>query len=275
MGAMTNDQIQAAATSGSQKPGELACTDCHMPTLTFERSFEQAKYDHFVSGIGLDFELFANHPEADYQAIRAARANAVEFLEGKLNLKGLVGEKRVYEIADETAQILRSGGALSMAIEAHRSDSGRLKIEVTSANTRAGHPFPIGPFDLNEVWQEVEVIDATGNRLFHVGGLDERKRVDPTANRLGADELDRDGHHIKHHRIWDIAAVTNRRQIPQGGSVQHRYEVDLPEEVSTPLQLVARWRYRRVNPDFSDWVYGEGVKTFPAHEIAVTRSELQ
>ena len=120
----------------------------------------------------------------------------------------------------------------------------------------------------------VEVRDAQGERVFHVGGLSEDLRVDPDAHRLGADELDRDGHHIKHHRIWDIAAVTNWRQIPQGGSLTHDYEVPLPSTVKRPLKISARWRYRRVNPEFSDWVYGAGVKTFPAHEIALVEGSV-
>ena len=275
MGALTKDTNQTAYDVMNLQPGVLACTDCHMPTLTFGRSFEQAKYDHYLSGMGLDLALIANHPEADTEALAAGRENTAAFLQGTLNLEGLIGETRVYEIADETAQILQAGGAVAMDLQTQRVAEGPLSLDVETINSRAGHPFPIGPFDLNEVWQEVRVVDAKGTTIFHVGGLGEDLRVDPEAHTLGAEELDRDGLPIVHHRIWDIAAVTERHQIPQGGSVDHHYDVPVPAGSTGPFEVTVSWNYRRVNPDFSDWVYGPGVKPFPVHQVAVAKTEVQ
>ncbi|MEE2829892.1 MAG: hypothetical protein VX498_11945, partial [Myxococcota bacterium] len=149
-----------------------------------------------------------------------------------------------------------------------------LEVDVETSNHRSGHPFPIGPFDLNEVWQEVEVRDGRGELVMHVGKLGEDLRVDPEAHQLGAEELDRDGVPITHHRIWDIAAVVEREQIPQGGSVSHRYEVPVPEGASGPFEVQVAWNYRRVNQDFADWVYGVNGKTFPVHRIASASTEI-
>lgn len=267
MGARTNDTIQTAYDSKDMKLGVLTCTDCHMPTLTVDRDFEQAKYDHFMSGMGLDLPLFARHPNANPDALRAAQQNTAKFLAGELDLGGLTGEKRVYEIAEETVAILKAGGAVAMVMRSERPSPAVLRIEIDTINSRGGHPFPIGPFDLNEVWQEVRVLDRDGAEVFVVGDLDEDLRVDENAYQLGADELDSEGKPIVHHRIWDIAAVVARRQIPRGGQVTHRYDVSLPAGTQGPFRIEAGWNYRRVNPDFSDWVYGVGEKPFPVHRV--------
>jgi hypothetical protein len=274
MGAMTDAVIQNAYDLMNIQPGMLACTDCHMPTLTFPRPFEQAQYDHFLSGMGLDLSIYARHPDADPEAIAMVRNNTAKFLAGKLDLQGLTGERRVYEIAEETIGILKGGGAVSVSIEAERKEEQSLSLKVSSSNLRAGHPFPIGPFDLNEVWQEVRIVDTSGQELFHVGGLDENLRVDPNAHQLGAEELDRDGKPIQHHRIWEIAAVVERHQIPQGGTVHHLYTVELPTNVDGPIQIEVAWNYRRVNQDFADWVYDSDGTTFPVHQVGFARTEV-
>ncbi len=131
-----------------------------------------------MSGMGLDLALFARHPDANPEALRAAQKNTVKFLSGELNLDGLTGEKRVYEIAEETVAILKAGGAVGMVMRSERPSPTVLRIEIDTVNSRAGHPFPIGPFDLNEVWQEVRVLDRDGVEVFAVGGLDADLRVD-------------------------------------------------------------------------------------------------
>ncbi|MEE2828313.1 MAG: multiheme c-type cytochrome, partial [Myxococcota bacterium] len=152
MGATTTDTIQTAYQPASVGPDVLACTDCHMPTLTFDRSFEQAMYDHFLSGMGLDLGLYVSHPDADPEAIKLARENTVSFLAGTLDLEGLTGEKRIYEISDETMGVLRDSGAVGITLDARRLRADLLEVDVETSNHRSGHPFPIGPFDLNEVW---------------------------------------------------------------------------------------------------------------------------
>jgi len=49
----------------------------------------------------------------------------------------------------------------------------------------------------------------------------------------------------------------------------------VPPGSEGPFEVVVGWNYRRVNPDFSDWVYGPGVKPFPVHQVAVAKTEVQ
>ncbi len=268
VGAATTAELQSAMPGG-ERTMELGCTDCHMPTLTFKRSFEQSMYDHYLSGANLDLALYARHPEADPDAIEAARANTARFLGGTLDLTGL--EATDYTIPGETKDVLTKGAALAMEVSASRSGDV-VTARVRTTNHRAGHPFPISPFDLREVWLAVRVEGPDG-LVAQIGGIGPDRRVDPAAPRLGAEELGRDGMPLAHHRIWDLAAVRNKRQIPVGKAVQDEVELSVPPGVAGPLTVRASWTVRRVNQDFADWVYGDGT-TFPAHALATAEASV-
>lgn len=270
IGAATTAELQSAMPGGVRNQ-ELGCTDCHMPTLTFKRSFEQAMYDHHLSGANLDLADYANHPDKDPEALADTRANTVRFLGGSLDLKGL--EAIDYTIPGETQDVLTKGKALAMTANAQRVE-GTVVVKVRTTNHRAGHPFPISPFDLREVWMHVQLL-AGDTVVAEVGAIDEEWKVDGWAPKLGAEEIGRDGMPLKHHRIWDLAAVRNKRTIPAMGSIDDEVRLALPEEVpSGPLRVRSTWKVRRVNQDFADWVYGGG-KTFPAHELAEVEVNVQ
>ncbi|MCO4773146.1 MAG: hypothetical protein KDA24_24135 [Deltaproteobacteria bacterium] len=268
VGAATTAELQSAMPGGERNQ-ELGCTDCHMPTLTFKRSFEQAMYDHHLSGANLDLADYANHPERDDEAIAATRANTARFLGGTLDLKGL--EATDYTIPGETQDVLTKGRALAMTATTQR-DGSDLVVRVRTTNHRAGHPFPIAPFDLREVWLHVQVTQGDAV-LAEVGAIGEDLRVDGWAPRLGGEEIGRDGLPLQHHRIWDLAAVRNKRQIPAMGNIDDEVRLSLPEGATGAVSVRASWRVRRVNQDFADWVYGGG-KTFPAHELADVEVEV-
>jgi len=266
MGAALVAHVQATAEAPWTPERQLACTDCHMPTLTIPRSFEQAMYDHHLSGMNLDLALYATG-DRDEEALALVRANTLRFLEGTIDLTGLTQEVRQYEIPLETAAVLKDGGGLKLTAEASRvGDILHLQTETT--NHRAGHPFPTSAFDLTEVWQQVVVRDAAGVEVWGVGALSPDLRVDPAAVRLGGTELGRDGKPIEHHRVWDVAAVEGMRQIPRGESIEDDYEIPLPEGTTGPLTVRIGWNFRRANQDFTDWVFDDDGTTFPVHELA-------
>ncbi len=266
MGAAIVGHVQAAARPPWKPEGELSCTDCHMPTLSIERSFEQAMYDHQLSGVNLDLALYATG-DPDPEALALVRENTARFLDGSIDLTGLEQEVRTYEIPRETADALRKGGAVALELTARRVD-GALQVEASTTNHRAGHPFPIGPFDLNEVWLSVEVRDAAGAVVGSIGELDAERRVDPRAHRLGARELQRGGEPLQHHRIWDVGGLEDERVIAPRETVSDAYVLPLPPDAAAPLTVRAAWRYRRANQDFTDWVFDGDGTTFPVHELA-------
>jgi hypothetical protein len=264
------DEVPVPGETG-YRGSDLACTDCHMPTLTKIRDFEQPVYDHFIDGINLDLALYVTG-DVDPESLALVRRHTAASLAGELTIDAFDPDELEYAIPAATTQAIQEPRVLGLTVEATRGLGG-LRLSTTTTNHRAGHHFPSGPFDLNEIWQEVLVTDGAGRTLFHRGALDDDRRVDPEAHRLGAVELGRDGRRLAHHRLWDLAEVVDKRQVPMGASVTDTYEIPLPA-ASGPLTVEVWWRFRRANQDFVDWVFDDDGTTFPVHELAAARVEV-
>ena len=204
--------------------GFTGCIECHLVVpgtfadhVLAEDGYRGAYgiYPHFMPGVNSDLALYASHPDRDEDAIRRAAERVEEFLGGDVQedcqnpVLRRAGDERG---GGGAAAQARHDGVLTLEVFAERAP-GSLDLRTVTWNYRAAHPFPIGPFDLFEVWQEVIVRDGGGRVVFHAGALDDRRRVDPDAHRLGATELNADGEPIERHRIWTIAEVADKRVI--------------------------------------------------------------
>jgi hypothetical protein len=243
---------------------ELGCTDCHMPTLTTVRSFEQPQYDHYWSGINVDLARYATGPR-DKDALELVRTHTEDWLAGRVETAPL-DESLAYGIPEDTVAMYGESGVLAVS-GVGTVDGGTLTLTITSRNHRAGHSFPVGPFDLQEVWQEVVVTDAAGSTVAHIGALLEDETVPPDAARLGAQEIGSDGHPIEMHRIWDVVKVRGKRQIEKGGQTEDEYSFALPEGAVGPFVVRAAWNFRRANPAFTRWAMGEDAELMPVHVL--------
>ena len=251
---------------GEPRQSGLGCNDCHMPTLTIKRSFEQGLYDHYWTGTGWDLPLYASHPEADAEALSMVARHAVDFLGGRLDTRAFGRAELEHQVPFETVEEMKAVGVLMMLVAARQHD-GALQVDVETIKHRAGHPFPTGSLDIKDFWQEVVVTDATGATVAHVGWVDDELKVDPDAHRLGATYYGAQDQPLYRHRVWELSAVRDKRTIPPGGSVTDHYTLEIPAEAVSPLTVRVGWRYRRINQVFADHVYGGG-RTFPMHEIA-------
>jgi len=250
------------------RPGTpVLCAECHMPTTATEEGRHDVLYDHHFAGINLELPSYARHPEARTESLEMVRERVRRFLDGTVEFEpgnypdegpDAIGLGRMHAF-------LRTSGIVELEARARLVD-GALELETTTTNSRAGHAFPVGPMDLQQVWQEVRVLDANGAVLWSVGARDDG-RVDPEAHRLGGVERDSTGAVLARHRIWDLGSVTDVRKIDKGGSVEDRYRIELPEGAQAARVEVA-WLLRRAGPDFTEWVYGTPGPHFPTHRIA-------
>ena len=69
-----------------------------------------------------------------------------------------------------------------------------------------------------------------------------------------------------------------KRVLHLGEAVRDRLEVPLPEQVAYPLDVRARWLFRRANPSFARWAlggdeFGTG-SPLPAHELVAWRGSV-
>jgi len=258
--------------------GYEGCIECHLvvPGGLFDRLRSgfgyrgvYGIYGHFIVGLNSDLPLYVSHPDADAEAMRLAAERVDDFLAG--------------DVQDELLhpELVRRGqrpgpsddGVLTMELSV-RDDGSSLRVHTETWHYRAPHPFPIGPFDLFEVWQEVLVTDAKDETVFHQGWLDETLRVDPAAHVLGARELNAAGEPIERHQVWTITEVKDKRVIHSGRSVEDRYEVPLPADAARPLTVDVRWHFRRANQDFVDWVYDGSGRTMPIRELAAASATV-
>ena len=264
VGAAWSGHLQNPFEPGREEH-ELLCNDCHMPlkphpaaTGIGQRLARNSEpyYTHSMPGMNLDLPAYAVGEGAEVGAVEA-------FLAGRSSVEAYPPEAEL-QTELEQAMVQFLGAPSILGIEVERVGD---ELVVITRNLRAGHPFPIGPFDLHEVWQEVEV-RVGGEVVWQVGQLigDE---VDPAAHRLGARELDGDGSPIQKHRIWTIAQVADKRLIPMGGAVEDRYT--LPPGLGQIAVDVA-WRFRRAPPAFQRWALGE--VRLPAHTVASMRVVL-
>jgi cytochrome c553 len=233
----------------------VSCGLCHMPTTTPQPGGRMPLYEHRWPGINVDLAAYITHP--DRSGLAAGTAATQRFLEGAL------GTAHLPDALDDNpefaayARAAEAPGILDVALEAHR-EGDAVHVAVTTGHRRAAHPFPVGPFDLHEVWLEVLVQDAaTGRTLAQVGALVDGV-VDAAAPRLGGRELEADGRPLREHRLDRLRAVEDVRQVWPGQQIVDELRLELDGEPEGALLVAAAWRFRRVTPEFAAFALGPG-----------------
>lgn len=244
---------------------DLGCGTCHLP------QDQASTYTHRMAGIDVDLPQYAvgTTPEDRVRLERNAE-HARDFV--GLRPYGLIEAPdwpRPVPPPSTLEGIHRSGGSsvIDLEITPTVGDS-ELALGVRTLNMSIGHQFPTGPFDLNQVWLELRVTDATGRVLHHEGQLDAEELIVGSPLRLGGRELRADGSEVPRHRIWEVVEVVDR-EVLEAGLRRDRRTVALPEDAVRPLDVRARWMFRRANPTFARWAL-DGA-TIPAWELATAR----
>lgn len=258
------------------EPGaeEVVCEECHLDVTL--RDFDQ--YRHEMVGINADLALYGGAAaEADADRVAAVAKHAARQA-GSVPWQPIDAAGWPQEPPPPPDQVRPGEGspprALGLTLEGRRA-GGSLELRAELVNQRIGHAFPSGPFDLQQVWLELRVSDAAGAVLIHEGALDAQGHLVGTPRRLGARELGPDGQELRHHRLFELTAVRDKRVLPLGGAVEDAFSVPLPPESVGPWDVRARWLFRRVNPRFSRWAMGEESAPFPVWEVASARAEIR
>jgi len=120
--------------------------------------------------------------------------------------------------------------------------SERLIFDVLLENQGAGHRFPGGVRDMQNVWVEVEVRDATGE-LLAVSRPSEDGNDDVFV--LRATLLDADANPEILHQVHRFSAPAFDRTLPAHEAQAVRYSMKLPRKASFPLRIEARLLHRK------------------------------
>jgi len=280
-------------SSSSQK--QTDCINCHCPLRSDTAAQEHARPDHVMLGTNQAVEVTRVHRIPNDEGLpylrtlfdevwfpgklftvkwymTAVRQFSLLFLGGKkiteteLLYKDTPLARAVVWLAghDLSFDYMFNHPVLGVELETNTPVRGqRLEIAIRTKNLTMAHRIPSGPLDLNEVWLEVLVKDASGRTVFHSGKVDPRHRVDPDARRLGATVVDQAGVPIADHRFWEAARLVQPRLLDPDSQVEDRFEIPLPPDVGGTLTIDARWLYRRYNQEIADWIFDKDGTTLP------------
>lgn len=131
--------------------------------------------------------------------------------------------------------------------EAVVQGGARMVFDVVLQNTGVGHRFPGGTRDMQNVWVEVDVRDASG-RLLWVSRPSEREADDVFV--LRSTMLDQFADPEILHQVHRFATPAFDRTLPTHGAQIVRYEFSAPSDPSLPLQVDVRLMHQKHSPEF-------------------------
>lgn len=142
-------------------------------------------------------------------------------------------------------------------------------VEIVVRTLAVGHHFTQGTVDSNEVWVEVIAADSSGP--FASSGLVDRPDangpVAADAARLAATVVDRHGRRIDRRNVQDIFTAAVNHEIPPGAAEVVHYRLTIPDEVTGPITLTARVRYRKFDSGYTAFMehnlVADGFGTLP------------
>ena len=128
-------------------------------------------------------------------------------------------------------------------------------LETVIRTLKLGHLFTQGTADSNEVWLDVTV--TSGNRVIgRSGGIDpaKGKEVDRYSHFINIFMLDREGNRINRRNPQDIFVPLYNHQIPPGAGWTVHYGFALPADVTEPVTVNVKLRYRKFDAEYMRFV---------------------
>lgn len=268
------------------------CATCHMPlepsadfgSKDFDGSGVRKRHTHFfpAANTGL-FELLKfedRYKDRTPEFQKSIDTNAA-FLRGsapdgsdkKLRID-LFGIKRFKDGApeDESLTVIRP------ALPALQPGATHL-IEVVVRTLNIGHHFSQGTVDSNEIWVDFQAT-AGGKVIGKSGGLsgpDETGEVDPWSHFINVLMLDRNGNRIDRRNPQDIFTPLYDKQIPPGAGQVVHFKLDVPKDVSGPIELTVKLRYRKFDYKYMEYIHkdtGKPIPKLPIVDICTDRVTL-
>jgi hypothetical protein len=275
-GQNTNDSFHLSGVSGHgarsfyyPATAKNQCADCHMALVEskdfgardFDGTGKRKIHDHQFPGgnTGLHELMKAKHPQC-VDAMENVKKFLVNGPDGKsptlrIDLFGLK------EINDQQRGI---DGPLvdNQPLRPHlpKLHPGRVYfVETVLRTLNMGHHFTQGTADSNEIW--VEFTAKSGGKIIGSSGLltgDDEGALDPRAHTLNVLMLDRFGNRIDRRNPQDIFTPLYDHQIAPGAAQVVHYQLAVPKDVTGPIELKARVRYRKFDTPYLEHMYGKG-----------------
>ena len=228
---------------------EPNCNGCHMPLMKsdqfgaqeFDDSGQLTVHDHQFPSANTAIPQLLGQPE---WAIEKHRT----FNEGVMRVD-LFGLKKGATINGELVAPLRPEVPVL-------EPGGDYLLEAVIRTLKMGHPFTQGTTDSNEAWLDVTV--SAGDRVIgRSGQIDAAGDVDPWSHFVNSYVLDRQGDRIERRNVPDIFVSLYDHQIPPGAADVVHYLLRVPADVTDPITVQVRLRYRKFDARLMRYVLGE------------------
>src|SRR5581483_9383836 len=168
----------------------------------------------------------------------------------RIDLFGVKGMKPDGTADDESLAVIRP--------ELPKLQPGKTHlVEVVIRTVNIGHPFSQGTVDSNEIWVDFEA-KAGGRVIGRSGALSQPNdtgEVDPWSHFVNVLMLDREGNRIDRRNPQDIFTPLYNKQIPPGAGQVVHYKLDVPADVTGPVELTVRLRYRKFDYKYMELVH--------------------
>lgn len=226
------------------KKAEKNCNDCHMP-LHASNDFG-AQYFRDAKELSVHSHMFPSaNTGVAYWRFRDELPYHQRYLEG-------VARVDVFGVRD--------GGTIDGKLTAPlRPNVPALKrgekylLETVIRTMKLGHHFTQGTVDSNEIWLDVTV--TSGDRLIgRSGAIDDTGQVDPWSHFVNVFLLDRHGNRIDRRNAGDIFVALYNHQIPPGAGQVVQYELRVPDDVSAPVTVEVKLKYRKFDKRYVDYI---------------------
>ncbi len=257
---------------------ETSCNDCHMP-LAASDQFAARDFDGQPGLEAHDHQF----PSANTGLLKLLADRGVLEAEGQ-DLDTALEAHRAFNEGVMRVDLfgIREGGTITGTLRAPLGPElptlepgASYLLETVVRTLKMGHVFTQGTADSNQVWLDLRV--TSGDRVIgRSGGLDARNRVDPWAHFLNAYVLDREGRRIDRRNAQDIFVALYDHQIPPGAADAIHYRLDLPEDLSAPVEIEARLQYRKFDTTYMEYVHEDPdyVNDLPVMTLAEDRLVL-
>ncbi len=284
------DNWQASGVSGQgarsfyypEQP--QSCADCHMPLVPSDdpgnrngkvRSHRFATANTAVPYVNRDEKQLEEVTKFLQDGILSVDVFAVapvledESSPQMVRRAGQMAAATGFAVGEEAGSrrgpvLLREVGNLGAPIDRVTptvSPGETVRVDVVVRTRKVGHFFPSGTVDAFDVWVELEVFNASGERVFWSGRVADNGKgpVDPGAHFYRALQVDAHGNPINKRNAFHMRALVYARLIPPGAADVVHYRLTVPKDAKGPLTLRAKLNYRKFSHFYTSFSYaGQG-----------------
>ena len=142
-------------------------------------------------------------------------------------------------------------------------------LESVIRTLKVGHHLTQGTVDSNELWLEIEA--KAGDRVIGIsGGRSKDGTVDPWSHFVNNFVIDKNGDRIARRNAQDIFISLYDHQIPPGAGQTVHYRLDVPKDISEPIEVTLKLNYRKFDRgfiDFMDQAFQPGDRDFAQRDV--------